>query len=175
MASVVEVPALVVAETDTAPGVLEAGVVTVMDVVLVKVTIVAALAPKSIVVPPETKLVPVTTTEVPPSIGPLVGATLVTEGSPAAAAGDTPTAVSATPKLPRKRATPRAVFEKPTSGRVLRYDLTGLPSPFVMASRRWTNAPKAGCVPSLVFPLSQLDYMPLVASVAMKNSPFFAS
>ena len=130
MASVVDVPALVVAETDAAPGVLETGVVTVIDVALVKVTMVAAFAPKSIVVPPNTKFVPVTTTVVPPTIGPLVGATFVTVGSPAAAAGDTPTAVSATPREPRNSAIPKAVFASPTNRRVpTRNDSMGLSSP----------------------------------------------
>ena len=56
------------------------GELTVRVVELVTSTEVPAVDPKSTVVDPETKPVPVTVTGVPPAWGPLVGLTLVTVG-----------------------------------------------------------------------------------------------
>ena len=67
-----------VTTTLTAPAV-RAGVVAVSWVALLKVTAVAAVPPK-VTVAPETKLVPVIVTEVPPAVGPELGETLLTVG-----------------------------------------------------------------------------------------------
>ena len=58
-----------------------AGEVAVMEVALLTVTPVPAVAPKSPRVAP-VKLVPVTVTEVPPAVGPELGLTVVTVGGP---------------------------------------------------------------------------------------------
>ena len=71
-------PPRVVTVTSTAPA-LPAGAVAVIDVAESAVTV-AALAPKSTAVA-ESRLVPVMTTEVPPAVGPAVGAMLVTVGA----------------------------------------------------------------------------------------------
>ena len=64
--------------TLTAPA-LPAGVVAVMVVLLTTVTLVAEALPK-VTVAPETKLVPVMVTAVPPAVDPLLGLTPVTLG-----------------------------------------------------------------------------------------------
>jgi hypothetical protein len=55
--------------------------VTVIDVLLTTITLVAAVLPK-VTVAPLAKLVPVIVTAVPPVVGPLFGETLVTVGCP---------------------------------------------------------------------------------------------
>ena len=77
-ALVAEVPPGVVTVTSTVPA-APAGAVAVMEVVLLTVKVVAAVAPKATAVAP-VKLVPVTVTEVPPATGPEVGLTAVTVG-----------------------------------------------------------------------------------------------
>ena len=64
--------------TSTAPAAC-AGVVAVRLVLLTKLTPVAAAPPK-LTVAPDTKLVPVMVTVVPPPVEPLPGATVVTAG-----------------------------------------------------------------------------------------------
>ena len=66
--------------TVTAPAV-PAGVVAVMDVLLTTTTLVAAVPPK-VTVAPAAKFVPVIVTDVPPTVDPLLGDTLVTVGTP---------------------------------------------------------------------------------------------
>ena len=80
LAPVAEVPLAVVTVTSTVP--VPDGELTVRVVELVTLTEVPAVEPKSTVVEPETKPVPVTVTGVPPAWGPLVGLTLVTVGGP---------------------------------------------------------------------------------------------
>jgi len=65
--------------TVTGPA-LPAGVVAVIVVLFTTVTLVAAALPK-VTVAPETKLVPVIVTEVPPLVDPVFGLTLVTVGA----------------------------------------------------------------------------------------------
>ena len=72
-----EVPAGVVTVTSTVP--VPAGDVALIDVALLTITPVAALAPKSTAVAP-LRLVPVMVTDVPPASGPLFGLTAVTVG-----------------------------------------------------------------------------------------------
>ena len=72
-------PSGLVTLTVTAPAAC-AGVVAVMVVLLVTATLVAALPPK-LTAAPETKLVPLMVTFVPPAVDPLVGAILVTVGA----------------------------------------------------------------------------------------------
>jgi hypothetical protein len=67
-----------VTATVTAPAAC-AGVVAVMLVLLTTTTFVAAALP-NVTVAPVAKLVPVIVTAVPPPVGPLFGATLVTVG-----------------------------------------------------------------------------------------------
>jgi hypothetical protein len=57
-----------------------AGDVAVIDVALLTVKVVAAVAPKSTAVAP-VKFVPVMVTDVPPAAGPLLGLTFVTVGA----------------------------------------------------------------------------------------------
>ena len=73
------VPPGVVTVTSTAPA-LPAGDVAVIDVALLTVNEVAAVAPNFTAVAP-VKLVPVMVTLVPPAVGPLVGLTPVTVGA----------------------------------------------------------------------------------------------
>ena len=72
-------PPAVVTVTSTVPA--PAGEVTVMEVALFTVTLVAAVAP-NFTVAALVKFVPVMLTTVPPAVGPLVGAMLVTVGAP---------------------------------------------------------------------------------------------
>jgi hypothetical protein len=65
--------------TVTAPA-LPAGVVAVICVPLATTTFVAAVAPNSTVAP-LAKFAPVIVTAVPPAVGPLFGATLLTVGA----------------------------------------------------------------------------------------------
>ena len=65
--------------TSTAPGVVVAGEVAVIDVAEFSVTLVATTPPKSTVAP-VMKLVPVIVTTVPPPVGPDVGLIDVTAG-----------------------------------------------------------------------------------------------
>ena len=74
---------------------------------------VAAAVPKSTAVA-EVRFVPVIVTLVPPAGSPDEGAIEVIVGTPAAAAGDTPTKVNATPRVPRHRASASAPFTKRT-------------------------------------------------------------
>ena len=76
-ADVAEVPPAVVTLTSTV--LVPAGEVAVIVVALTTVMPVADAAPNTTAVAP-VKLVPVMVTEVPPSVGPLVGATDVTVG-----------------------------------------------------------------------------------------------
>jgi hypothetical protein len=69
---------LTVTVTVTAPA-LPAGVVAVMEVLLTRVTLVAAVPP-NVTVASAPKFVPVIVTAVPPAIEPLFGDTLVTVG-----------------------------------------------------------------------------------------------
>ena len=78
-APVALVPPGVVTVMSTVPA-LSAGEVAVIDVALLTVNAVAAVAPKLTAVAP-VKPVPVIVTEVPPAVGPLVGLTLVTVGA----------------------------------------------------------------------------------------------
>ena len=73
-----DVPLGVVTVTFTAP--VPAGLTAVIDVVEVKVTPVAAAAPKSTVAP-GAKLLPVMVTVVPPALGPIAGLTPLTLGA----------------------------------------------------------------------------------------------
>src|SRR6185312_8438916 len=73
------VPAGVVTVTSTAPAAAPAGAVAVIDVSLLTVKLVAAIAPKLTAVVPR-KFVPVIVTTVPPASGPLLGETLMTVG-----------------------------------------------------------------------------------------------
>ncbi len=68
--------------TLTAPVAAIAGVVTVRDVLLTKVTAVPKVLP-NLTVEPLTKFVPVTVTRVPPTVEPEVGLTLATVGAAA--------------------------------------------------------------------------------------------
>ena len=72
-------PPVLVTTTLTTPAAC-AGVVALMDVLLVTETFVAAVAPNVTVAPVE-KLVPVMVTFVPPAIGPALGDTPVTVGA----------------------------------------------------------------------------------------------
>ena len=72
------VPPPVVTVTSTVP--VPAGAVAVMDVALLTVKVVAAVAPNFTAVAP-VRLVPVMVTEVPPVLGPVVGLTPVTVGA----------------------------------------------------------------------------------------------
>jgi hypothetical protein len=137
-----EVPTAVVTVTSTVPypgaakGEAGAASITILPEASV-VTVAGLPVPKSTAVA-EPRPAPVIVTLVPVPVGSAdAGVTALIEGAGAAAAGDTPTAVNATPREPRNRAIPRAVFENPTSERVLRFDLTGFPSPSV------DDAPKA--------------------------------
>src|SRR5204863_9694461 len=76
-------PSGFVTVTSTVPSAC-AGVLAVIDVALATLTFVAAVPPKATVAP-LTKFVPLIVTDVPPAIGPLLGATLVIVG-PAGAA-----------------------------------------------------------------------------------------
>jgi hypothetical protein len=67
--------------TVTAPA-LPAGVVAVIWVPLTTTTLVAAAAP-NVTVAPAAKFVPVIITDVPPSVDPLAGLTLLTVGAEA--------------------------------------------------------------------------------------------
>jgi hypothetical protein len=69
---------LTVTVTVTAPA-LPAGVVAVIWVALTTTTLVAAVAP-NVTVAPVAKFVPVIVTAVPPAVGPLFGAMLLTVG-----------------------------------------------------------------------------------------------
>jgi hypothetical protein len=71
-------PPELVTVTATVPA-LSAGVVAVIDVLLVTVTPVAATLP-NVTVSPVAKFVPVIVTDVPPASGPPFGVTLVTVG-----------------------------------------------------------------------------------------------
>ena len=72
-------PLGLVTTRSTAPAAW-AGAVAMIDVLLTAVTPVAAVPPR-LTVAPETKLVPVMVTAVPPAIGPLAGATEATVGA----------------------------------------------------------------------------------------------
>ena len=72
-------PPAVVTVTSTVPA--PAGEVAVIEVALFTVTLVAAVAP-NFTVAALVKFVPVMLTAVPPAVGPLVGAMLVTVGAP---------------------------------------------------------------------------------------------
>ena len=78
LAVVVEVPPGVATVTSTGPAV-PAGAVAVIEVAESAVTV-PGFAPKSTAVA-EPRLVPVTTTDVPPAVGPLDGAMLATVGT----------------------------------------------------------------------------------------------
>ena len=72
-------PSLLVTTTFTAPAAC-AGVVAVIDVALTTTTPVAGVPPR-LTVAPATKPVPVIVTGVPPAVGPLVGAIVLTVGA----------------------------------------------------------------------------------------------
>jgi hypothetical protein len=79
LAEVALVPPTLVTVMSTVPAAC-AGEVAVMEVALLTVNVVAAVAPKLTAVAP-VKPVPVIVTEVPPVSGPFVGLTFVTVGA----------------------------------------------------------------------------------------------
>src|SRR6478735_5284050 len=80
LAEVALVPPVVVTVMSTVPAAW-AGDVAVIDVALLTVNVVAAVAPKLTAVAPVNP-VPVMVTDVPPAVGPELGLTLVTVGAP---------------------------------------------------------------------------------------------